>query len=77
MNDTRTPYPNISDAAWTVLLRTADGQTVTTASAAAIVGPDLATQAVAELHDKHLTEEGAFSGLAMTLRRWHRQKVTP
>jgi hypothetical protein len=71
------PYPNISAPAWVVLLRIGVDQPVTAQSAAGLVGPYLAAEAVAELEAKHLSEEGFFTPLAKTLRRWDRARATP
>jgi hypothetical protein len=68
------PFPDISDAAWTVLLRAPSAGPVTADLAAGIVGPDLAAGAVAELDAKHLIDEEGFSPLAARLRHWHQPK---
>jgi hypothetical protein len=68
------PYPNISAAAWTILLRAGSDEMITAELAAAYVGTDLASSAVAELDAAHLLDEGRFTPLANSLRRWHRQR---
>jgi hypothetical protein len=66
------PFPDISPAAWVVLLRIGVDQPVTLANAVALVGPYLAAEAITELDTKHLVEEGYFTPLAKTLRKWDR-----
>jgi len=64
-------YPNISAAAWTILLRAGSDQMITAEIAAAYVGTDFASAAVEELDAAHLLDEGRFTPLANTLRRWN------
>jgi hypothetical protein len=47
---------------------------ITAELAAAYVGTDLASSAVAELDAAHLLDEGRFTPLANSLRRWDRQR---
>lgn len=71
MSDTR-PFPDIDPAAWTVLIRADDTEAITPENAAAYVGAELAPTAWQQLYNRHLIEDGQFSPLARTLRRWYR-----
>ncbi len=77
MSDQVRPFPDIGPAAWTVLLRAAEGQRISPDIAGQIVGPELAGEALAHLDAKHLLDDGEFSPLARTIRRWHRAPVQP
>jgi len=72
------PYPDLAPPAWTLLIRAAPGQVITTEYAAGIVGPDLAAEAVAQLVAKGmLDDENRFIAVAEAVRRWNRPKVQP
>lgn len=69
---TTAPYPNLSPAAWTLLVRAEPDQAITVELAARVVGQDNAHAAVRELAEKHmLDEESQFMPVALALRRWN------
>lgn len=70
------PYPDIAPPAFTVLVRAAEGDTITAEVAARIVGPDLAAEAIAQLEAKHLLAAGEWLPVGLAVRRWNRPKST-
>ncbi len=70
---TSDPYPNIDAPAWTILLRADQSREITQELAVRIVGPELAAPALTQLQAHYLLEEGRFTPLAETIRRWNRK----
>lgn len=68
-------YPNLDAPAWTVLIRSEPGQLVTVELAAQIVGPDLAAEAIAQLEERHLLDNGEFMPVALKFRLWNWSKL--
>ena len=65
-------YPNLDAPAWTVLIRSEPSPLVTVELAAQIVGPDLAAEAIAQLEERHLLNNGEFMPVALKFRLWNR-----